>query len=314
MGSTQEITYKLVLKSPLLLPNWQDMPQREIIGKLTIPGSSLKGLTREWFQRLSRSFATEEVGQREQLLFGGIASAANVLFTDAYCLNQGESIEHPFLSTDGRTSTPSQEVLTRPTIPPGTEFVGKVIFTSEPSGIERCIALSAILDIPRSGKGYGDFDVQILDRSSTLVFISYSWEDVAHKEWVRNLALRLIREHIDVVLDQLAPSFNLNSPQDEINAWMAQSINNSDKVIAVLTPEYRQKAEIGIGGVGFEYHHLLTERGIVSKKLGRYVGVLRKGDYSESLPLYLKERPVIDMRPPFNEAERFADLIEAITS
>jgi len=38
------------------------------------------------------------------------------------------------------------------------------------------------------------------------VFISYSWDSEAHKEWVLNLANNLIKNGIGVLLDQYDPS------------------------------------------------------------------------------------------------------------
>jgi hypothetical protein len=164
------------------------------------------------------------------------------------------------------------------------------------------------------GKGYKVREVRILDDSSPIAFISYSWEDPLHMEWVKDLALRLMGQRIDIVLDVLALSFNINAPQNEINNWMTQAINNADKIIAVLTPKYRQKAESGEGGVGFEYGRLRNEAEVVSKRLKRYVGVLRKGDQSRSLPSLERAIPIINMRNSVEEEEGFPALVQAITS
>ena len=132
--------------------------------------------------------------------------------------------------------------------------------------------------------------------------------------WVRDLAIRLTHHRLDVVLDQLSPELDLAAPQAEINQWMTQSIDNCDKILAVLTPRYRQKAEDNVGGVGYEYQRLLAEKPMISKRLGRYVGVLRQGERSESLPRYLASRPVIDLRTSLDESENIASLLRELRS
>ena len=46
-------------------------------------------------------------------------------------------------------------------------------------------------------------------------FISYSWDDDAHKEWVKQLATRLRADGVDVTLDRWHAA-----PGDQIPAFM----------------------------------------------------------------------------------------------
>jgi hypothetical protein len=43
---------------------------------------------------------------------------------------------------------------------------------------------------------------QTRDSGSWTVFISYSWDSEAHKDWVSTFATRLRRDGIDTILDQ----------------------------------------------------------------------------------------------------------------
>ena len=47
-----------------------------------------------------------------------------------------------------------------------------------------------------------------IDATISKVFISYSWDSDAHKEWVRQLGERLVTNGVEVILDQwkLLPS------------------------------------------------------------------------------------------------------------
>lgn len=63
------------------------------------------------------------------------------------------------------------------------------------------------------------------------VFISYSWEDDAHKEWVRSLTDTLLDNGIDATLDQYDLSLGDRLPQ-----FMEQSVTNADYVLIICTP------------------------------------------------------------------------------
>jgi len=312
-----EIKYKLTAETPILSRQPEPWMQKED-GTLFISGSSLMGAARNQYKQRATLAETELRDSTERLLFDDVTKAPNIFFTDALCTNDPDIELHTSVSINAGTRLSDRAVFTRAAVPAGTEFVGRVTFTEKPNGVERCIALSAILDIPRWGthatRGFGKWSVVILERSSVVVFISYSWEDdKQHKKWVLDLALRLINMGIDVLLDQFAPIFDIQSTQEEINEWMAQSVNNSDKVIAVLTPTYRYKAENGLGGVGFEYNRLRAENGKFSKNLERYVGIIRKGNCSTSLPSHLKNRPIFDMHNSLLFDKEFPALVQALT-
>jgi hypothetical protein len=317
-----EITYRLVSDTPLIMRNLEGKTSSNVEIPF-ISGHSLQAVARNQYRAkhdVPFESANEDRTRVEKLLFGSTDGVSKMIFTDFVPAN-GQKVEPELhISTEIRitNSNSPNRVRTQTVIPAKTELLGKVIFDNEPNGIERSIGLSTILDIPSWGgnrtRGYGKWTVEIIKRSSLIVFISYSWEDKALKNWVQELALRLIDGGIDVLLDQFAPSFTLAAKQEEINDWMMQSVNNCDKVIAILTPQYKYKAENSLGGVGYEYSKLCAERGQISNKLNRYIGVLRKGSYAKSLPELLKNRPVFDMRNSQIGNAAFSELVQELFS
>ena len=79
------------------------------------------------------------------------------------------------------------------------------------------------------------------------VFISYSHDNVKHKNWVLNLATNLRSNGIDVRLDQ----WHLK-PGEYISKFMKNELEVADYTIAVCSKIYVQKAEEGKGGAGYE--------------------------------------------------------------
>lgn len=320
-----EITYKLVAKSPILLSHLD--PSRVNIDEtlMYIPGSSMKGLTRHELSKIDQlgieHFAWEEA---KESFFGTLDDSAafspsHIFFSDAVCTNPTSTAQIKVSVMIDREKEFNKKIFPQAIAPINTEFIGKVVFTKVTNGLQRSIALSWVLNILRGGgqisRGYGDWEIEIVDRNSTIIFISYVWESNLHKKWVRNFAQRLLDEDdsLTIILDQFSPSFHLKLSQVTLNIWMRESVQNSDKVLAILTPTYRYKAENGIGGVGYEYGCLCEETGVISNKLKRYIGILRDGTMEKSVPHYFKNNPIIDMREKFIDIKS-SSLIEIIKS
>ena len=80
------------------------------------------------------------------------------------------------------------------------------------------------------------------------IFISYSWDDETHKDWVKKLADDLeCYEEFHVILD----SYDLNSTIDK-NHFMEKGIFESQLILIICTKEYAYKANNRLGGVGIE--------------------------------------------------------------
>ena len=81
------------------------------------------------------------------------------------------------------------------------------------------------------------------------IFISYSWTNPEHEDWVINLAERLVSDGVDVIIDK----WNLKEGQDKFN-FMETMVKSADiqKVLIILDKIYSEKAELRTGGVGTE--------------------------------------------------------------
>ncbi len=136
------------------------------------------------------------------------------------------------------------------------------------------------------------------------VFISYSWTNEEHVEWVVQLAERLRGDGIDVVLDQ----WDLKEGHDTY-VFMEQMVTDPSvtKVLAVCDAAYAKKADARKGGVG-------TESQIISKDIyekvdqEKFIPLVRERDESGKVcvPVLFRSRKYID----FTEDEAFEDSYE----
>lgn len=125
--------------------------------------------------------------------------------------------------------------------------------------------------------------------STPKCFISYSWDGEEHQSWVRRLASKLQNSGVETFLDQwdVYPGINLAQ-------YMETSIRDSDYVILVCTHNYAKKANLGLGGVGYE-KSIVTGEIYGQHKTKKFIPILR-GDPELSRPSYLKSRAYIDFR------------------
>ncbi|MDP8201514.1 MAG: toll/interleukin-1 receptor domain-containing protein [Candidatus Tenebribacter burtonii] len=125
-----------------------------------------------------------------------------------------------------------------------------------------------------------------MQKERKTVFISYSWDSHEHQKWVLELSTDLIKKYgIDVILDQ----FELSAGKD-LTYFMEQSIEKADKVLIILTPNYKIKSEDRDGGVGYEYSMIsqeLFESPITNVK---FIPIMRLGDLETSSPKFLKSK------------------------
>lgn len=138
------------------------------------------------------------------------------------------------------------------------------------------------------------------------LFISYSWSDTEHEQWVVNLATELRESGVDVILDK----WDLKEGHDAV-AFMEQMVTNPEikKVALVCDEKYATKADGRAGGVG-------TETQIISREVyenqaqDKFVAIVCGRDTSGKpfLPTYYKSRIYIDL----SEADRYADNFERL--
>lgn len=138
------------------------------------------------------------------------------------------------------------------------------------------------------------------------VFISYSWEEDAHQQWVREFADRLLADGIDATIDQYDASLG-----DRLPHFMEQSITTADYVLIICTPLYKKKADNRKGGVGYE-GHIITEELYSKGNERKFIPVVRKGSFDAAMPTFLAGKLGIDLTDPIHFENNYKDLITTI--
>ena len=138
------------------------------------------------------------------------------------------------------------------------------------------------------------------------LFISYSWSDSKHEQWVVDLATELRESGVDVILDK----WDLREGHDAV-AFMEKMVTDPEikKVAIICDQKYASKADGRAGGVG-------TETQIISKKVydnqaqEKFVAVVCEKDDNGKpfLPTYYQSRIYIDL----SEEDRFAGNFEQL--
>lgn len=142
------------------------------------------------------------------------------------------------------------------------------------------------------------------------VFISYSWSNPNHEDWVLHLAQRLRADAVDVILDK----WDLKEGQDKYE-FMEAMVNSEDveKVLMILDEKYKVKANLRTGGVG-------TETQIISPQIyenvsqEKFIPIIAEKDQDGQpyMPAYLKGRMYIDLSNVENFEETYEDLLRNI--
>lgn len=139
------------------------------------------------------------------------------------------------------------------------------------------------------------------------VFLSYSHESDAHRHWVRRLAEDLTKNGVETTLDQ----WHLHVG-DDIGAFMEQSLKKATYIVLVCTEMFAQKANDRSGGVGYEQAVFVGEL-LMSRELSsRFLPILRSGDPSKALPLYLRSRLFIDFRDDNSYGQALDQLLRRV--
>ncbi len=120
------------------------------------------------------------------------------------------------------------------------------------------------------------------------VFISYSWDNDAHKEWVKSLADILLNNGINAILDDYD-----TEPGDRLPHFMEVAVSKADKVLIICTERYKEKADKREGGVGYEEHIISSE--LTKGKENKFIPILRKGTDNTSIPICLLGKKYIDL-------------------
>lgn len=119
------------------------------------------------------------------------------------------------------------------------------------------------------------------------VFISYSHDTQEHKKWVLDLAVRLRNTGIDAIIDQ----WELR-PGDDLPHFMETHLADSDYVLMICTSKYVDKANSGVGGVGYE-KMIITSDLIKNIDSNKVIPIIRQ-EGTRNVPTFLKTKFYID--------------------
>jgi hypothetical protein len=137
-------------------------------------------------------------------------------------------------------------------------------------------------------------------------FISYSWDDDAHRDWVRGLAERLRADGVDVSIDRWGAV-----PGDQLTAFMEGAIRQNQFVVIICTPRYKHRSDNREGGVGYE-GDIMTAEIMTSQNHRKFIPVLRKGIWSEAAPAWLVGKYYINLSAePYSERD-YEDLVRTL--
>jgi hypothetical protein len=137
-------------------------------------------------------------------------------------------------------------------------------------------------------------------------FISYSWDDDAHLDWVRELAARLRADGVDVSIDRWA-----TVPGDQLSAFMERAIRDNRFVVIVCTPRYKRRSDAREGGVGYE-GDIMTAEVITSQNNRKFIPVLRSGRWPQAAPSWLLGKYHINLTgEPYSERQ-YEDLVRTL--
>lgn len=142
------------------------------------------------------------------------------------------------------------------------------------------------------------------------VFISYSWNNQVHQNYIEELAQRLISDGVDVLLDV----YDLKEGQDKYS-YMESMVSDEkiNKVLIFSDKNYTQKADSRKAGVGTESQIISQE--IYGKiKQEKFIPIVFEfdSDGNPYLPLFLKSRIWIDFSSMEKVNENWEKLIRVI--
>lgn len=140
-------------------------------------------------------------------------------------------------------------------------------------------------------------------------FISYSWDSDEHIHWVLKIAADLLRNGINVLIDE----WDLSDHGNDLHHFMEEGIREADFVIIVCTPNYAERANSRSGGVGVE-SSIITGEYYNTKYVQKYIPLIRKetNELSDCLPSYLKGKLAIIFSDNQSYESSFESLLRRI--
>lgn len=129
-----------------------------------------------------------------------------------------------------------------------------------------------------------------------MIFVSHAWIDGKPDEKVILLVAKLRESGLDACCDIM---FISERTSIHFKQMMAEKLQKSEKVIVVLSEEYKKKADLFVGGVGTEYKYILENIDVNTQK---YILVsFRKNIIDSEIPDALRGREIISLDKDFDK-------------
>lgn len=161
---------------------------------------------------------------------------------------------------------------------------------------------------PEMQKGKTPHDVVFdeIPDNAKIAFISYSWDNDAHKEWVRKLSDALMQHGVFTLFDRYIPK---GYP---LTRFMDRGIDIADRVIVVGSPEYLRKCNnLASGGAPYE-NCIISSELMTDIATTKYLPVIHGGSFDECLPAKLSKRLGIDFGDDSLFDEKIDELVRTI--
>lgn len=124
------------------------------------------------------------------------------------------------------------------------------------------------------------------------VFVTYAWDGYdEHDEKVISFVNFLREKGYNASMDR---KLSQDETATNLNKMMIEGIQNSNKVIIILSPKYKEKANTFTGGVGFEYALIIEELKTNNNKF--IFASFGNASIDEISPTGIKGREVLDLK------------------
>jgi hypothetical protein len=138
------------------------------------------------------------------------------------------------------------------------------------------------------------------------VFVTYSWESEEHNEKIIAFTNFLRDNGFNAKMDKMIIQ---EETAKDFKVMMHKAMTDYRKVVVVLSSGYKEKAEQFKGGVGNEYTLILKD---IEENPNKYILVSFEGHKKEIVPLFFKDREIINLSENSEEEKRklFAKLLD----
>ncbi|WP_316786645.1 toll/interleukin-1 receptor domain-containing protein [Pedobacter frigiditerrae] len=134
------------------------------------------------------------------------------------------------------------------------------------------------------------------------IFVTYCSDNKEHADKVERFVAKLRMEGYNATIDQILMQ---DHSSIDFRDMMHGQLQKADKVIVVLSSEYKAKTITEKGGVWIEYQLI---RKLIDEEPKKYILVSFDGFGEELIPLAFKDRFVVDLRNADNWQKLYAKL------